>query len=162
MKRNGFTLIELIIYVGIFSILIVMLSQLFLTTIEQQATYQTVSTLDRESRYVLNRLTYDIHRTEQIQNPGTVGSTSSTLRLVIDGNTYTYGTSTNRLALIHPLGNDYLTSNEASISGLTFTRLGNSGGNNSIQVTFTLESQTVVRSQPRRQTYQTTISTRQN
>src|SRR3990172_2789819 len=119
----GSTLIELLLYMVIFSILTVALFQLFVMIIETQLESQSTSSVLVDGQYILNRFNYDIKRAKNIVSPLT-GGQSSTLQLSIDTTTYVY-TLTNGNLTIASSGaqaSDQLNSTNTNISGLNFTR----------------------------------------
>src|SRR5438094_795700 len=90
--EQGFTLIEFLMYIGIFSILLVALFQLFTTILDIQSESQATSSVDEDGKFILSRLSYDIQRTNAIVTPASVGQQGSTLQLTIGGASYTYTT----------------------------------------------------------------------
>ena len=86
------------------------------------------------------RLTYDIHRSDSITTPATLGSQGNTLQLVINGSTYTYALNGTNLDLTVNSEAHQLNSIDTGISNLTFQRIGNINGKNTIVVNFTITS----------------------
>lgn len=138
----GMTLIELIIYMGLLSIFLVVLTSVFSSIINVQLESKSVSSVEEDGRYLLNRLTYDLRRASSITTPASIGGSGSTLALVIDGSTYTYSQSGTDLRLVSPAGTDIINSIDTQISNLNFTRIGNVSGKNTIVVSFTITSAT--------------------
>jgi len=60
MKR-GFTLIEILIYMGLMAALIIVLTNVFVTVLETQLESSSTSVVEIDGRYLLSRLIYDIH-----------------------------------------------------------------------------------------------------
>lgn len=162
-QNTGFTLIELMIYFGLLSVLLLFVSQIFLTALETQSSTAARSTIQEDGRYVIAKLTYDINRATSITTPATPsGQLTNTLALVISGSTYTYSLSNNSLVVTGPSGTDYLTGYDAAVANLQFQRLGNPNGKNTIQINFTLESTTDTKTVTPSRTYQTSIGIRPN
>jgi hypothetical protein len=61
--------------------------------------------------------------------------------LTINGSTYTYSINNDRLELDVDGSSEYLTSSKTAISGLSFQKLGNTGGKGSIKYSFTITGQ---------------------
>lgn len=86
------------------------------------------------------RLNYDIARAASVSMPASLGATTSTLQLDIGGTNYTYALSGTDLQLTDGSGTDNLNSDDVLVSNLSFTELGNSGGEPTITYSFTLTS----------------------
>lgn len=136
----GMTLVELIIYMGLLSIFLVVLTSLFSQIISVQLESKSVSSVEEDGRYLLNRLTYDIRRASDITTPASIGGSGSTLALVIDGSTYTYSLNNGNLQFVSPAGTDIMNSIDTRISNLDFQRVGNVSGKNTVVVSFTITS----------------------
>ena len=136
----GMTLVELILYMGLLSIFLIVLTSLFSQIISVHLESKSVSSVEEDGRYLLNRLTYDIRRASNITTPVNIGDSGSTLALVIDGSTYTYSQNETDLQLVSPAGTDIINSIDSQISNLDFQRIGNVSGKNTIVVSFTITS----------------------
>lgn len=157
---KGFTLIELIIYIALLTTLITVFTQIFTSILETQRESEATSSVQQDGRYLLLRLAYDIHRASAITLPALPGDTSSTLILVIDGQNFTYTQNGTNLTLTNNLGTDFLNSPESLLSGLTFQRLGNLSGKNSVTVSFTETSQAQESRGPEIKNFSTTVGIR--
>lgn len=136
--QRGVTLIEVLITMALLSVFLVMFATLFTASIDVQFRSQTYSSVSSDGRFLLARLNYDITRASAVTTPAALGGSSNSLVLTISGGTYTYNVNSGRLQLASPAGTDYLTGNGDTISSVSFVKLGNSGGLESIQYTFTL------------------------
>ncbi len=160
MKR-AFTLIEMLIYMGIMSAFIVVLTNIFVSVLDVQLQSQAVSSVEQDGRFILSRLSHDIRRAQSITTPASAGSSAQSLVLVIGGSTYTYSDSSGSLTLNSPLGLGSLTSFDTTVSGFTVTRIGNTSGKHSLQINFTLTSVTVSNAdRPEIKSFQTTVGLR--
>lgn len=149
MKRHdGFTLLELLLYIGLTSILIAILSQVFLATLSVRLESQNTTSVQQDGRYILARMTYDIHRATSVTIPA-LGQTSSGMSLVIHENgvdrTYFYTLDGSNLTLTVGTASAQLNSAGSRISSLAITRLGNSASISSAKDTLTI-SMTLVES----------------
>lgn len=140
--RQGFTLIELLMYIGLTSILIAVMSQVFLATLGVRLESQATTSVQQDGRYSMARLAYDIRRAKEITAP-TLGASQSGMTLVIneDGADRTYVYGLNGSDLILTVGSDVtgLNSDGSRVSGLSITRIGNTLG-----ITLTLEDSSEV------------------
>lgn len=159
LKQKGFTLVELLLYMGIFSILLAVTLQMFGSVFETQLESQATSSVDVDGKFILNRLSYDVGRAENIVLPASNGATSSAMTIVVNSQNLTYSLDNNDLNLTNSaLGTtDKLNSNETTVSELLFTRLeGASGGKDLIQVSFKLTSEAIQRSGKEIRVFKTT------
>jgi len=125
---------------GLMSIFIFTLTEIFLSVLELQTESQQTTSVESDGRFILNRLNYDISRASNITTPGSLGEATSSAVLVVSGVNYTYDGTENDFILINDFGNDQLNSNGTQISNVSFTRLGNLGGKNNLQIKFRLTS----------------------
>jgi prepilin-type N-terminal cleavage/methylation domain-containing protein len=114
MKRHGFTLIELLVYIGIFSILLVVLTEMLVSVLSLQLDSAATSSVDQDNRFIQQRLAFDIQRAKKaVANAGT-------LTLTIGSTTYQYAASGSDLQLNGLPLNSYNT----TISNLSFVNVG--------------------------------------
>ena len=152
--RASFTLVELMVYMGILSVFLVILSNIFLTVLDVQFQTDITSSLEQDGRFILSRAIYDVHRATAVTTPASAGQTSQSLVLTIGGQTYTYASSSGNLNLTTSSGTQPLNSFATKLSNITVTNLGNASAKATITLNFTLTDGTVSKS------YQTTISLR--
>jgi prepilin-type N-terminal cleavage/methylation domain-containing protein len=159
-SEKGFTLIELAIYLGILSILLLILSSFFNSAMDTLLSSQATSPTEQDSKFILNRLMYDITNADSLTTPVNPGDQGQTLKLVENGVTYIYTQTNNNLTVTDNIGTENLNSPQASISGLLFKRIGYAGELPTVQITFTITSITTAKTGKDSQTFQTTVSLR--
>jgi prepilin-type N-terminal cleavage/methylation domain-containing protein len=159
-SERGFTLIELAIYMGILSILLLVLSSFFNSAMDTLLSSQATSPTEQDSKFILNRLMYDITNADSLTIPVNPGDQGPTLKLVRNGVVYTYTLTGNNLTIADNVGNDVLNSPQVTISNLSFKRIGYAGGKPTVQVIFTITSVATAKTGKDQQTFQTTISLR--
>lgn len=155
-SRIGVTIVELLIYMGMFSILILMLTQVFASTLELRRESEAYSAVSQDLRYILSRFDYDIKRASSISTPATLGSQSSTLTLVIDSANHVYSLSNGNLVVNSVQLNNF----DTTVSDLSFLRLGNSGGKHSLKISYTVTGRVLKGSGVESKTVTTTIGLR--
>lgn len=162
--RSGFTLMELLMYIGIISIVLLVLTNLFSSVLDVQLESESVSSLQQDGRYILNRMTNDIQNAGSISLPATLGTSSATLRVNINGQNYTYTTDSNgNLQLTNNIGTNNLNSIDTTISNFRVIRRGNSlVGDNTIDIAFTITSKVKRETGFETKNFQTNIGTRLN
>ncbi|KKU56969.1 hypothetical protein A3C34_00095 [Candidatus Amesbacteria bacterium RIFCSPHIGHO2_02_FULL_48_21] len=158
---RAFTLIEMLIYMGLLAVFLLVLGQVFFAMLDAQLKSQTVSSVVQDGSFILNRLGYDIHRAVSVVAPATDGESSSALTLSFPDGNYTYSAATSVLQLTAPEGTAGLTGWDTLISAFSVTRLGNVGGKPSLRISFTLTSRSSSLSQkPEIRNFQTTYALR--
>jgi type II secretory pathway pseudopilin PulG len=159
--QSGFTIVETILYLGLLSMLLAVLSGTFGMIMDTQLEYEATSSVEQDSRYLFSKLSYDINNADSIVVPAALGDENPTLQLTNDGTTYTYGLDGNgNLIVSSGISDDQLNGFDTTLSNLNFKRLGNPDGKNSIQLSFTINSRTIKTSGQETKTINTTIGTR--
>ena len=145
---------------GLLAILLAILTGIFLTTLDSHLESQTLSSVQQDGRFILSRMIYDISRAQSITQPTSVGESGNTLQLSIDGVNYIYSLNSGNLQINNNGTVDRLNGFDTTISNLLFQRLGNTGGKNSITVSFTITSITQKTQGSETKDFQTTATLR--
>ena len=160
--ERGFTLVELLLYMGIFSILLVMLFQIFASIFDVQLESKSVSSVTQDGLFIQNRLNYDASRTKSIVAPA-LGQSSESLSLLIENEVYIYSIANGNLNLSSTVSGTLgqLNSADTTVSA-TFTRLSDTAGKNhdTITASFTLTSKTVKQGIPNVEDFRATLGLR--
>lgn len=160
LTKKGFTLVELLIFMGIFSVFILILTDIFVSVLDVQTESESISAVEQDGRFILSRLIYDVERSQSLNLPVNIGDTSDTLQTVIDGINYLYRLSGSDLILENDEGINKLNSFDSNVSSINFKRLGNMSGKNTIKINFTLTSKAERKSGPEVKNFETTIGIR--
>lgn len=141
LKPNqGFTLVELIIYMGLLMIMILIFTQIFASIIDNQLGSRNTSNTADDGRYIYSRFIYDVGRAQSITQPSDFGSSSATLTMVIGGSNYTYSLdNSNNLIITDGFGSESLNGEGSSVSALLFTKVGTSSAKPTIQMKYTIK-----------------------
>lgn len=140
MHRNGFTLVELVVYMGLLSIILMVLTTVFVSLVDLQLETQTSSSLETDEAYIVSRFATDIRHADSILTPVANGDSGSTLEIVIGGDTVSYTLSNGNVIRTDTSGAYQINSFDTTASGLNFVRLGVVGGTSSIRINLTLNS----------------------
>jgi prepilin-type N-terminal cleavage/methylation domain-containing protein len=159
-QPSGFTLVEMIIVMGLMSIFMVVLTDIVVSVGDVQTESQATSSVAQDGKFLLARLSYDIQRATSISTPTNLGDTSANLVLVIGGVTQTYAVSGGNLQLTNNLGTNNLNGSDTTISAFSATRRGNVGGKETISFTFTVTSLAIQDSGAEVKTFTTTVGRR--
>lgn len=124
---KGFTLIELLVYIGLSSVLIALMSQIFLATLGIRIESQSTTNVQQDARFILSRVAHDVRRASTITAPSS-GQTGPILSLVINeqgtDHTYTYSVSGTDMVLTMGSDTDSVNSNGTKIESLAFKHIG--------------------------------------
>lgn len=159
-NKRGFTIVELIIYMGILSLILIVMTDIFSSIIDVRRDSEAITVVEQDGNFLLAKLFYDISHAQSIATPATLGATSNTLQITISGVTNTYSLNSGNLQVVNANGTNVLNSLNSSISNLTFLRLGNSSGKNTIQLSFTVTSKILRVSSTESKTYSTSVGLR--
>ena len=159
-KSAGFTLVELLIYMGLLAVIILVFTEVFISIIDNQLSSRNASNVADDGRYIYSRFIHDVNRAESITQPSEFGSTSAALTLVIGSQNYTYSLSNNNLTVTDPEGSHALNGYGSSISALLFTKVGTSNSKSTVKINFTVNGVTTTRGILDQQSFQTTAGLR--
>ena len=158
--KAGFTLVELLIYMGLLAVLVLVFTEIFMAIIDNQLGSKNTSNVADDGRYVYSRFIYDVERASQVTQPADFGSSSATLTLIIEGQNYTYSLSNNNLLVTDPSGSYVLNGEGSSISNLLFTKVGSPSAKDTVRINFTIVGNVTTRGISDQQTFQTTAGLR--
>ena len=159
-NKKGYTLIELLIFMGMISILLVVLTEVFGSILDVRRESESISSVEQDGNFLLNRFMYDIPRATSINRPSTVGATDATLDITIGGGSFIYALNTGNLELTAIGSTKQLNSQNTSISNLSFRLIGNGDQKDTIQLSYTVTSKIQRTSGPESKSYQTTVGLR--
>lgn len=162
-RQKGFTIIEFIVYMGLFSIFITVLTQLFVTSIDNQLSSQSTSGIDQDSTYIFLHFQHFVQDAKAVTSPSSYGVPSQTLTITdTTGTNYTYSLQNgNLIRTNNSTGtSDQLNSWDTQLTNISFTRVGHAGSKDSVQLAFTLQSDITTHSGNEQKAFQTTIGLR--
>ncbi len=161
---KGTTLIELLLYMGLLTVFLGVLSSLFGTAIDIQLGTQATSGVTNDSNYLLKKLTYDIQRAQSVTTPASLGQNTSVLVLRINNINHTYALdSDGNLTYTNNLGTFILNTYSVRVSAINFLLLGNLGGTeSSVKVDLTITSRINQPKGAETRDVSTTVSVRRN
>lgn len=159
-NTKGFTIVELLLYMAIFSLLLVFFVDIFSSVIRLQIENEAVSSVQRDGRYILTKFLYDIHSAQSMTVPAAVGQTTPTLTIAINGTSHTYSLVNGKLEVVNNFGANILNSYDTTLSNLSFFRVGNGGGKDTVTITYTLSSVARQKKGSETKTFQATMGIR--
>src|SRR3990172_9672467 len=90
LNQKGLTLVEIIIYFTLLSIILVIITDLLIKVAESSLESTSKTIIETEAEVIVKRISYDIRRAESIAIPANPGDISSNLQLVINGTNINY------------------------------------------------------------------------
>ncbi len=165
--QRGYTLIELVVYMGLLGMLLVILSQFFIAALNVQLVSKADTAVEQDGAYLLARITYDLRRAATLTQPS-LGQTVATLSAtIVDNgvnNSYQYAVNGGDMVLTIAGNAVQLNSDQSTISNFSLTRIGNSGqsvtAKDTVRVGFTVQSNAITSAGAQSLDYQTTVSLR--
>lgn len=142
-SQKGVTIVELMLYMAILSVLLTILTSVFVSALDVQSESTATSSVEQDGNYILARLAYDVHKAQSINIPASYGLPSSnSFQIVINGVSYTYSIDVNNnLVLTDDLGTNNLNNYDSKVSNFSVQRLGNPGGiEDTLKISFTVTS----------------------
>lgn len=158
--NNGFTLVELIIYMGLLSVLLLVFTDIFTSILDTQLSSRNTSSVADDGRYIYSRFIYDVNRAQTIIEPSSYGIPSSQMTITIDGQNYTYSLTNNNLMLTDPNGSYALNSSGSQVTSLQFTKVGATSKKDTVQINFTIKGSIPNHGIIDQEVFQTTAGTR--
>ena len=158
--ERGFTLVELIIYMGLLTMMTLIFTDIFMSIIDNQLSSKNASSVADDGRYIYSRFIYDVRRAQSITAPTSFGSSSANMTLVINGQNYTYALSNNNLIITDPTGTQSLNGEGTSLSSLLFTKVGTSSANSTVRINFRIKGLVINRGILDQEDFQTTAGLR--
>lgn len=155
--EKGMTLIELLLYMGLLSIFLVILTDIFVSILEVGNESDSTSNVEQDGRFVLARLSFDIRRATTVTVPA-----QDQLQLVISGTPYTYSFSGGNLKID---ASDNLNSSETTVTANSlnpiFQKISNpSGVEDTVKIELKVESRIQQPGGPISQVFKTTVGKR--
>lgn len=158
-KFKGFTLVELIMSMGLLTILIGVMTALFGAIIDTSLDSTATSGVDQDGKYIIARLTYDLQRSSEIVAPAVPSATTApALTIKVDSIDYTYSLDSNgNFQLSNDYGDNVLNGSTTVVSDLSFQRIGVGDATDTVQMKFRLTSKVKETSGVETKAFQTTI-----
>jgi hypothetical protein len=162
--QKGTSLIELLLYFALLSIILIIAVDLMIRTGEFSMEAGSQNVLQEDARFIGSRLSYDIHQAGAVTTPAALGQTTTTLILTVGTETHTYSLNGNNLEYQKIVGPNTqtanLNSNLTKINSLSFQRLGSTNGKHTIKITFEIEDLKGKKGGPLKKTFETVVGLR--
>ncbi len=140
--EKGITIVELLVYIGLLSVFMIVLLDVFTSILGARLESQSTSTVNQDARYILSKLNSDVTSSASFNIPNST-------TLIVGPNTYSLIGSDLVLNSVKLNGSD------TRVSNLSFTKIGNT-----VKTSFTLESLVESPSGTQTRTIQSTFGVR--
>jgi type II secretory pathway pseudopilin PulG len=139
--QKGVTIVELIIYIGLLSIFMLVLVDVFVSILNAKLESESTSALNQDARYIYSRLAYDVANADTMTLPAILGVSENTLKITTAGVTDTYSRDgSGNLNLTSGATTMKLNGADTALTNLSFTRIGTPLGKPTVKVSFTIKS----------------------
>ncbi|MEK7591948.1 MAG: hypothetical protein AAB508_00975 [Patescibacteria group bacterium] len=160
MKKNGFSIVEMILYMGFLSAFLLVLTRILSSSLEVQTESEATTAVQQDGRYILTRLAYDIENSDIITTPSGAGQTASSLVFTIVPTTYTYTLFNGNLTRRDDIDTNNLNSANTTVTNFSVTRREGVGTKPTLSILLTVESTAQKITGVQSQTFSTTIGLR--
>lgn len=164
LKKNnqqGFSLVELLLYMGLLSVFLVVISAFFITILDVQTRALSSTQLEENSKFISNRLKYELRSADAATNSAALGVSTSTFEVVRGGQTYTFSVSGTTLQRASNSATVALHDDDIQVQNFTVQRIGNEGTFDTFVIGYTLQSTAQVGGDSDSKNYQLTVGLRQ-
>ncbi len=144
-KTRGFTLIEMMIYMGLLSIFLFVLTDLLVSTLDVRSESTSAFSVAMDGEFLQKRIEYDLRRSENILVPATTGTQSNSAAIIIAGTTYSYAVENGNLLLTVGSQSNQLNSDGTQVNNFVVTRIGNGTSTDTLRFSYTVSSRTHIR-----------------
>ena len=142
MSQKGTSLIEVILYIALFSIIIIVIVDLLITSGSLKTESESQSGLQIDAGFITSRLNYEIRNSDSITTPVVAGPSTNSLVLTSGSETHTFSLLGSNLLYQKTIGITTTSANLntvlTNVSSLNFQPMGNISGKLSIKINFTL------------------------
>jgi type II secretory pathway pseudopilin PulG len=135
---EGFTLVEMLLYMGLLSMLLLIFTNIFTAILDTQLSSTATGSVAQDGRFIYSRFIYDINQATAVTTPANLGDTTNILVLQNNGITYQYQLINGNLEIDDGTTSAQLNSFDTSVSNLQFKKIGNVGGRPTVQLDFTI------------------------
>lgn len=164
MSQKGMSFIEVVLYIALFSIIIIVVIDLLITSSTLKAESESQSGLQTDAAFVNSRLSYEIRNADLVTTPSAVGQTTGNLILTTGSETHSFSLSGTNLFYQKTVGvvttSTNLNTTLINVSGLSFQALGFLGGRLSLKINFTLTEGKAIKQGNQTKSYQLIVTKR--
>lgn len=128
-SNNGFSLLELLIYVAIIAIVTLFIAGIFLILNKSRGQIEARNEVNSNLRFAIEKISQDIKAASNVSAPASAGATSTSLQIAVSGSNVIYCVADAKLRRqvngSCDASSEKITDNSVKIESLIFTRLEN-------------------------------------
>jgi len=140
-KKEGYTLLELLLYISLYSIIMLSVMALLLTLLEVRVKSRTLAEVDQQGVQIVQLITQSLRNADNVNSPA-AGATAALLSLDMPGTSLdpTVFDLSNGIVRISETGGAavVLNNSQVTVSNLTFTNLTRPGTAGNVRVQFSV------------------------
>lgn len=140
MSRKGFTIVEMLLYIGLFSTILLVTTQILISITDMYLESSATSSLENNATYLSQKLQYDLLRSTRIVEPANPTITGNRLVLQINGSDFVYEIQNQGLFLTAEDETNQISTNDVEVESLVVKRVGNGTATDSARLDLTLQS----------------------
>ncbi len=140
-SRRGFTIIELLIFTAVFSIMAVAFLSALVSAIQIQVKQIAASEVNQQSQFLLDTIQYYVQGASLVELSSDTATTTLKLRMSSSSTDPLYIYLSGNVVYLKQTDSgvaEPLTSTKVAVSNLTFTKRANNPGHDSVNVLFTI------------------------
>ncbi len=140
-ESGGFTLIELLVYMAIFAVVVIGFVGIFVTITQIQGNQSSQAEVESQSQFLMQKIQYYVSQSSLIDMPEDQATTTLTLRMAdTSQDPTTISLSNGTVYLQQGLNGtpQALSSNQVSVSSLSFTKRSNPPAHDAVSVAMTV------------------------
>lgn len=149
-KRSAFTLLELVLFTAIFSVIIIAFISVLVSITSTQVRQTAVTEVNQQSQFVLQALQFYVQRSSLIEEGSDIATTSVKLRMPAsvlgspssEDPTLIFASGTQVFSKVGSNAPQALTSNRVLVSGFILKKHHNPGGKDTLSASFTISYNT--------------------
>lgn len=128
-RLKGFSLLELLIYIAILSVLVMVVAGIFISISQGRGATEARNDVSDNLRFAIDKIAQDLRAASAVAVPATAGATSTVLTATASSSNVSYCVSGGRLRREISgscgVSSDPITSDTVTVNSLVFTRLEN-------------------------------------
>lgn len=143
-KREGFTLIELVVFTAIFAVTIISFISVLISITRTQIRQTAVSEVNQQSQFVLQAIQYYTERSSLIELDSGISTTTVKLRMQnsVEDPTLVFASGTQIYSQVGSDQPQALTTNKVTVSNFSLSKRSNAPGKDSLAVSFNISYNT--------------------
>jgi type II secretory pathway pseudopilin PulG len=142
--RRGFTLLELVVFTAIFSLIIIAFISVLVSITRTQVRQTAVTEVNQQSQFVLQAMQYYVERSSIIEGNADAATTSIKLRMTSSAEdpTLVFASGTQIFSQVGAGAAQAITSNRVLVANFSMAKHSNSGGKDTLAVSFVISYNT--------------------